>query len=153
MQEQQGSYHDLRKIWFDVCFCYYRLPRPTAIIISFAKMLKGENMQSQTTSRRRRQLAVLFRSRLSREGGEEREERGVVCGSVSSTRLLIDGPTRRDTGFHVMNLHSANCHCLQQEPFTFSLAAASWHDVWCIFHANYYQTLPLPSNPIERRWQ
>jgi hypothetical protein len=51
-----------------------------------------------------------------------------------------------------MNLHSANCHCLQ-EPFTFSLAAASWHDVWCIFHANYYQTLPLPSNPIERRWQ
>lgn len=37
--------------------------------------------------------------------------------------------------------------------FTFSLAAASWHDVWCIFHANYYQTLPLPSNPIERRWQ
>jgi hypothetical protein len=42
---------------------------------------------------------------------------------------------------------------LQQEPFTFSLAAASWHDVWCIFHANYYQTLPLPSNPIERRWQ
>lgn len=77
-------------------------------------------MQSQTTSRRRQQLAVLFRSRLSREGGEEREERGVVCGSVSSTRLLIDGPTRRDTGFHVMNLHSANCHCLQQEPFTVS---------------------------------
>lgn len=48
-------------------------------------------MQSQTTSRRRQQqqLAVLFRSRLSREGGrEERRGRGGESCVVQAVPLV-----------------------------------------------------------------